>query len=418
MIGAHSVNFAGYDLSCYVDTVDINHGRDDTTNQPDASSATITLDLEDFPLPDYVEVGGSVTVSTMFDSWASTRFVGRITDIALGWDDAGEDTPNAGIGQIVATGILSEIGRRVVGDAPFPQELDGARVTRVMNLANISLDPLYSDPGTVEILPRDIDATDALSVASEAATSGMGVLWQTKDGEVRYADAQHRKNIPASIVLDACDVLVTPTWSRTIQGLINKVSLGWGVAAEGASDQPRVYAQDDDSIFNFGVYDFSVSTVIANEDDAKAQALFLVTLNSRPVWIMTDLPVDMAGLDLAQTQAVLDLDMHALVILTGLPVIAQHGDTTANLWVEGWQEHLEAGVHELTLTVSGYCRTAPPPTWDEMQPAQTWDSMGEITWNDIACLGPPLPIGRWADVPASYRWDLVPPSGTWDTWKW
>ena len=36
---------------------------------------------------------------------------------------------------------------------------------------------------------------------------------------------------------------------------------------------------------------------------------------------------------------------------------------------------LAYGVHEIELSVSGYCRTAPPPTWDTLNPGWTWDTL-------------------------------------------
>jgi hypothetical protein len=39
-----------------------------------------------------------------------------------------------------------------------------------------------------------------------------------------------------------------------------------------------------------------------------------------------------------------------------------------------------------------------------------------LTWDDAACLGPPIAYGRWTDQPASLRWDQLDPAETWDTY--
>ena len=80
-------------------------------------------------------------------------------------------------------------------------------------------------------------------------------------------------------------------------------------------------------------------------------------------------------------------------------------------------EDLAYGVHDLELDVSGYCRTSPPPRWDDLPASYKWDDLTDLTWDDAACLGPPTQTGRWADVPASLRWDQVPASVTWDTYS-
>ena len=369
--GTHAVIVAGVELSCLVDAVSIVHGRDDTGSQPQASSATIdiTVTPED-PLPAGVDVGASLVVTTTTPGGVSTRFVGLITDVALGWDDAGEDTPDAGVGQLVAVGPLGDLGRRVVGDVPWPLELDGARVSRVMAAAGVTLDPLTSDPGTVKILPRDVDATAALEAAHAAAVDASGVLWQTRAGEIRYADSSHRRGIPSTLTLDACDLLVTPTWRRNLEGLVNRVSIAYGLAPEGG-EQPVFDEESPDSINRWGRYGYSTTTTLAELVDAESVGRLLLARNGSPVWVMAALPVDVTGLDAARYDALLGLDVHSLVSLTGLPSLGT-APTSSALWVEGYKETLTYGGHELELTVSGYCRTVPAPRWDDADPEWTW----------------------------------------------
>lgn len=422
MPGLHTVTVtppggATVDLSCWVDEVAIAHGRDDAGSQPDASTATVgfTVTPADGPLPAAVEIGSTVRVTTTTTT-AHVRFEGRITDVALGWDDAGPATPDAGTGQLIAAGVLADLGRRVVGDTPWPAELDGARVARVMAAAGVTLDPAYSDPGTVQLVARDVDSQPALDVAQAAAQSASGVLWQTRDGLVRYADAMHRKGIQPALTLDSCDLLVTPTWRRTLQGLTNEVSIGYGTAPEGG-EQPRYTASNPTSSARYGRYGYTTTTELAALADATALGQLLLVRNATPVWVMAALPVDTDGLDPDRYDALLGLDMHSLVTLTGLPAIGT-APTTATLWVEGWRETLTHDGHEVELVVSGYCRTAPAPRWDDVDPAHTWDTLqpAGITWDEATCIGPPANLGRWNDQPASLRWDQVPAATTWDTY--
>jgi hypothetical protein len=407
---------ASADLSCLVDEVGIVHGRDDTTGQPNASAATIDFTATpDDPLPAVVDVGAVVVVNTTTEQGSATRFTGRVTDVVLGWDDAGTDTPSAGVGQITCVGMLADLARRVVGDNPWPVEKDGVRVARIADLAGIPLDPRWSDPGTVNLVPRDVDRTDALSVIHDAAESAGGMLWQTRAGDIRYADADHRRGAAPSLDLDACDVLVTPSWVRNLDGLVNAVSIGYGVEPEGGGDQPRYVAEDATSIARFGRYAISPTTELAALADATAMGQLLLVRNSSPVWVMSSLPVDVGSLNADETEALLALDLHDLVRLTGMPAIGT-APTSSALWVEGWKERLAYGVHELELAISGYCRTSPPPRWDDLAPTWTWDTAPPaLTWNDATCLGPAADLGRWSDVPASKRWDDLGAT-QWDQW--
>lgn len=427
MIGTHVVTVwpitggPPVDISCLVDTVSIIHGRDDSAGQPNASTVTLGLsfDTRETDLPAAVEIGAGIQVTTTPPGAAapSVRFGGgAITDVVIGWDDMGDDTPNAAVVQLIAAGPLAALGSRVVGAEPFPEELDGARVARVLALAGVVLDPNTSDPGTVQILPRDIDSQPALAVVQDVAASASGMVWETRAGDVRYADAEHRRNVAPSLTLDACDVLVTPTWRRDTTGLINAVSIGYGDAGEGG-EQPRYVASRPESQARYGYRGFTAATVLAALADAQAMGNLLLTRNVVPVWILSELPVDVGGLGADETAALLGLDLHDLLALTGLPIVGALPSTTS-LWIEGWAENLADGVHEISLFVSGFCRTSPPPRWDDLSPDLTWDTVSAaLTWDDATCLGPMPSLGRWADVPASLRWDAVPAATTWDTWK-
>jgi hypothetical protein len=403
------------DLSCLIDEVAIVHGRDSASGQPEASSATIDLTITpEAPLPTLVDIGAVLVINTTTPDGAYTRFTGRVTDLVLAWDDAGEDTPYTGVGQLVAVSLLADLARRVVGDTPWAQELDGARVARILDLAGEPLDPRWSDAGTVQILARDVDSQPALDVATGVAESAGGMLWQARAGDVRYADAEHRRGIAPSLVLDACDILVTPQWRRDLEGMVNEVSIGYGVTPDGG-EQPRYLASSPDSITRFGRYEYSIETELAALVDAQRMGELVLVRNASPVWILSALPVSLADLDATETAQVLGLEMHALIQITGFPAIG-NAPTITSLWVEGWRERLAYGVHELELFVSGYCRTAPPPRWNDLSPATLWDTVGTLTWNDAACLGPMPPSGIWDAVPASTRWDYVDPALTWNTY--
>ena len=431
MIGQHVVKVWGSDLvaptgpgtdiSCLVDEVSIRHGRQDATTQAEPSSVTVDFTVgPGAPLPDVVDIGAWLVVTTTVSGTTHTRFTGRLTDIALGWDDAGENTPDAGVGQMVAVSVLADYARRIVGDEPFPQELDGARVARVFALAGLVLDPATSDPGVLEVIPRDVDTRAALEVAEATARSAGGLIWETTDGQIRYADSEHRRGADVDLDLDACDILVTPTWNRNLSGMVNEISLGYGVAtpADGdtpAQEAPRIRAVNADSQRLWGRYEYSVTTELARESDATAMASLILTQNGSPVWMLNALPVDVFGLDATQTAALLGLDVHSLVRVTGLPA---NGSTPTSVaaWVEGWNERLAWGVHDMDITVSDYCRTAPPARWDDLDPATTWNATpATTTWDSIACTGGPVTdLGRWDDVAATTRWDQVPASVDWD----
>jgi hypothetical protein len=405
-VGTHRATFGTSDVSCEVLEATVRHGRDNPVDQPAASSATIGLPVA---LPPGVDVGTAVTLDTETapGTWVR-RFTGKVTDLSASWE-GGDVRP---VSAVLAVGPLADLGRSVVGDAPFPQELDGARAARILALAGATTGRV--DPGTVQLLPRDVDARAALELLTAVAEDGAGILWETRTGQVSYSDALARHGVPVTVLLDACDVLLAPTWSRTVAGLVNDVTIRYGPTPDGG-EQPSYTANRPDSVAAFGRFAYSTTTELAALADVTDRAQLLLVRGGLPVWNMPELPVNVADLDPARTAALLALDVGGLLGLTGLP--AGSPATSVNLWVEGWTEHLAHGVHDLVLAVSAYCRTAPPPLWNNIDPAVTWDTVGTMTWNDATCMGPLPSAGRWADVPASLRWDEIAPAVTWDTWS-
>lgn len=418
MIGEHTVTIGGQDVTCFLDELAISHGRGDTTSQPDPSAATLNLswDTREDTLPSVVDVGAQVIITTTLPSGSvRPRFHGRITDVAFGWDDAGEATPYTDQAQLSAVQTLADLGRRVVGAESWPQENDAQRVARIASLAGMPLDLMTSDPGTVAIRPRDVDKQDALALAREVATDARGWLWMGTGGDLRYSDANHRANVAVAITLDACDVLVTPTWLRNLDGIVNDVTIGYGAA----SPQAEFTATNPDSIAKWERYAYKAQTQLATLDDATAIGTLLMRRNYQPAWVLSAIPVDVAALNEADTDTLLSLDMSDLVHLTGLPTIGS-APLDVYLWVEGWSETLTYGGHELLLILSDYCRTSRPVRWDDPG-STTWDTIPQAatrTWDSALCLGGPLGpgVGRWDDTPSALRWDQVAASVTWDTW--
>jgi hypothetical protein len=288
----------------------------------------------------------------------SDRFIGDITDIAIGWDDAGQDTPEAGVAQIIAVGPLANIGRTTVKpevDPWFEAKQDGLRIAEICAFYGIPL--AGYDPGRFLVVPMRIEPDQILTGLHETADAAGGVIWATRSGDTRYADSHHRYGAPVELVLDACDILVTPTLRRSLAGLANRVRLTYGV--EGAQ---AVYWDDDPaSIAAYGLYAYAATVLLVHLPDVVAAVDELLLLNAHPAWMLDALPVAVADLDIADTTTLLGLEMHSRIQVGGLPATGAT-PTTVDVFLEGWTERLAWGVYQLDLSVSDYSRTVPTGT--------------------------------------------------------
>jgi len=400
-------------LSCEIVTATIHHGRSDPDVQPEASSVTGEFRVSAYDEDRLANLVFGADCAVWVWVWdpmpfQRMRFRGTLTDIRLGWE-----SPDMIAGQFVAVSDLAIMGRRIIGDEPWPQETDGARAWRAINLAGVRTVQAQSDPGTVQVLARDVDAQPALDVAGDAALAGAGYLWNDRSGSVLYADAEHRRNAPVAVELDACELPLSVEWDQNMDGLVNDARVRWGIAPDGG-DQPEVHVSNQASIDALGLFGASLSTTLATVQDAQARAGYIVARQAQPVWgfVGETFQLDTRLLDAPTITALLDLEVGSLIRVTGLPAGSPY--TSALLWVEGWVETITGSSWELALATSDYCRSAGTVRWDETDPAVTWDNIGTQAWDTATCLPPRPSTGRWNDVPASLRWDLA--SGTWDTW--
>lgn len=372
---------APVDVTCLVDTLTIQHGRNGTASQPEASALTVDLSLDtaEDGLPRGLDIGAVLTVFLYTPGHAPfTRFTGPITDFAYGWDDRGEDTPASLVAQVIATGPLAELGRRVL---PGPwgafEELDGARVALILSQAPVPVGS--TDPGTVLLVPLTFPTATMGELAYPAATSGRGVIWQDRDGLIHYADADHRRSTPLALTLDSCDLLVTPQWLRNTEGLANSVTVTYGPTG---GDRP-VYADENTaSQSRYGFNDYAVDTQLSRAIDAEVYGDFVLSRNADPAWQLDRLPIATADLDSPTTLTVLALEIHSLIQVLLPP--AGEAPTAAAVFVEGWEETISAGVWEFVLSVSDVSRSVPGTNWDEVDPALRWDDVDPaLTWDSI-----------------------------------
>lgn len=404
-----------HEVECNSLSAIVHHGRDDASTQPLAS--TLTLELVG-DLPAAAVMGASVALGARVigETLTYLRFSGEITDIGIGWDSV--DVPRP---RIIATGDLGRMGRRMVGDVPWPAELDGDRVNRILGLAGFPPFPsTLSDRGTVQVLARDVDRRSALELAQETAGDGMGMVWQDRSGRILYADAIHRRGSVVTYEFNACDIGIGLDWQLSPEGLTNEVFLGYGPVPDGG-EQAVIHGLDQGSIDERGTYAERISTQLATAGDAQRRVDELIARQADPAWVLGGLEVNLAALTPEETLGVIGLEVHSLVSVTGLP--AGSPATSALLWVEGWRETIEAledGTISwiLAYATSDYCRTAAPPRWDDLPADATWDAIDPArTWNGAVCMPPVASRGRWDDVAASLRWATIqPPTTAWDNW--
>lgn len=377
----------------------IHWGRDRVDEQPSGATASVTVLDPAGTLARAAAVLEPVDVYVIAQGVERRRFAGTVVDCTVD-HEAGETT-------VVASDELARLARTYVGDEPWPAELDGDRVTRILELAGVDMAgagpwsalvgswsaqaetwremraPLV-DSGTVTVTARDVDRRGVLELIQDVAGDAWGVVFTDRAGLVNYRDAAHRpsateRTLPAGVFDTGA------TFTRGTAGMANRVRYSYG----DADPQPVVTLEDAESIARFGVFDHQRSTQLLLLSDAETLARRVLSVRREPRWSAPALLFDTVSLDAdaddpADIAWLLDAGCQSCFAVTGIAPPDPSAGGSASLVVEGGTDTLEGGRLVVEFACSSLRLSAPPLTWAGIDPAVRWlDIPPDIAWLDM-----------------------------------
>lgn len=347
---------------------------------------------------------------------ARWRFLGRVTDA-----DSIPGTPRRPpVVRLVAVGPQANTGAKI-GAAPWAAQLDGPRASAIL-AALVAIEPPSDefvavgavDPGAVQVLAQDIDATPARQLLEDLAADSGGELVELRDGTLVWHDANHRRGAVPVVELWAANIMAAPAWRKQLTGLVNDVTLGYGAA----SPQATVEVVDTVAADAVGRFDATRATQLATSAAASSRATDLVGRWGRPRWRLEAFTVDLIRtIDPARAAKLLGLTFGQLLAVDGLPA-ADGTASVARLWVEGATESISRQAWRLQLHASDYGLTGPAPLWADVPTGVTWaDVDPSLSWLGAVGWWPgDASAGRWVDVAADLTWADTDPATTWATY--
>jgi hypothetical protein len=250
------------------------------------------------------------------------HFAGTISDVeAVLAPDGGT------INRVVAVSSgLGAMAKRIIGDVPWLTERDGQRIENILDAAAIPKGLI--DTGTVSFMARDVDAQDALDLASTYAAQAFGYLVDGRDGRVGYQDAGYRNpSVDVPIEVPCRYLLSEPVAAQRAAALVNRVRIRWG-----SDPQPEYTAQDTDSIDEYGLYEQSLTTELAAQADAEHIANQIVSLYSQPRWGTEVVTSALHTIPEAAARQIAGLPVSSYLNVTGGP---QPLSDPWQVWLEG-----------------------------------------------------------------------------------
>ena len=405
VIFAGSVEYADETVS----SISISLGRRDIYEQALPGIANIELWTDADTALD-VELSDSVNIQIQDSNGDYQQIYGGIiSDLEVTLDQYG-DLGSIAKYRITAVGPLASLQKRLVGALGYAKEFDGTRVYNILSEAFLTswnevaptlrwmdvpntatwenfdgtgqslVDELavnVAQPGDFELIAYNDGASDALTLAQNAAQSARGFLYESTDGDIHY-DTYSSRTGYTPITLTADDLLANglrqaAQWSE----IVNDITVTY-------KNNDVVTAADANSQFIYGQLSGSRSTQLHNEVDAQDQADAFLESRAYPRTYPEDLtiPLHSPTVSDATRDALIDLRVSRAVFTDDLPVVF---GTTFNGFVEGIKWNLTRYTADMTLVCSAQSETYPHQIWLQIAPTVTWAGYTPNTtrWMDL-----------------------------------
>lgn len=382
----------------------ISSGRTNIYQQPLAGYASFEIINFDETYVD-LHVNDQVTIQVKDSTGAYVNvFGGYITDIEQVVSKGGSITVTQNY-QVTALGALSKLPKALT-DGVLSKDFDGNQIYSILSgllyddwngvapsvtwsgynatttwadAENIGLGTI-DQPGDYELQARSSSTTDAYSLVSYLATSGLGYIYENASGQICYADSTHRNTYLSTngyIDLSANDAIAAGIRTITrIGDLRNKVTIIY-------KNNQQQSAQDNTSIALYGEQGWVLNTALENLADAASQATFYLGIRGYPQSIFDSITFELTNPELTDTDrdALLNVFMGLPINLTDLPANMQNG--TFQGFVEGWTFKTGYNKLSVTLNVSPLAFSLQASRWNSVGAAETWNTLNtSLEWLD------------------------------------
>ena len=396
----------GDDVYTTVTSVSFASGRTDIDRQCTAGYCRVEIINTD-NTPFTINVTEPITLELKNSTGAYvTVFGGEVSDFNVGVrspEDAGYITT----GTILGIGSLARLVKAIY-NATLAEGLDGAQIATILgaalNLSWAEVTPTltwatYPATQTWETAESYIGEVDSgfytmiglaanpsaksQSLVDQIANSALGQIYEEKDGDVSYADADHRSNYLAANGFTNIDgAYATPTsissttqTARLRNSLIYRYATGYG----------STYSiSDADSIASYGLFERSFDSNIKNLADITDIASRELKLRANPRASLGAITfrLDNPDIPTAMLDSLIGVFFGQPMLITNLPSNLLGGQFDG--FVENVALRATPSFTEMTLYISATDFSLSTTQWETVLPASLdWDGVNAIlTWTN------------------------------------
>jgi hypothetical protein len=396
----------GDDVYTSVTSVSFASGRLDIDRQATAGYCQVEIINTDNS-PFTINVTEPITLELKNGSGTYvTVFGGEVSDFNIGVRSP-EETGYITTGKILGIGSLAKLTKTVYNTA-LAEGLDGAQIAAILGSAlNLTWNEV-TPTVTWDTYPATVTWNDAESYIGEVdsgfytmialaasasaksqtlvdqiSQSALGQIYEEKDGNVSYADADHRSNLLSSNGYTFLDgAYATPTsissttqTSRIRNSLIYRYSTGYASTYS---------TSDTDSIAAYGLFERSFDSNIKNLVDITEIATRELNLRRVPKASLGAITfrLDNPDMPTALLDSLIAVYFGQPMLINNLPSNLLGG--TFDGFVENVALRATPSFTEITLYISATEFSLSTTQWDTVVPSTiTWATTnGTLTWNN------------------------------------
>jgi hypothetical protein len=396
----------GDDVYTTVTSVSFASGRLDIDRQCTAGYCRVEI-INDNNAPFTINVTEPITLELKNGSGTYvTVFGGEVSDFNIGVRSP-EESGYVTTGTILGIGSLARLTKAVYNTA-LAEGLDGAQIAAILggalNLNWNEVTPTVTwdtypatttwneaetyigevDSGFYTMIALAANATaKSQTLVDQIANSALGQIYEEKDGDVSYADADHRSNTLSAngyTFLDGAyatpsSITSTTQIARIRNSLIYRYATGYGSTYS---------TSDPDSIAAYGLFERSVDSNIKNLADITDIANRELNLRRVPKGSLGAITFRLDNPDIGNTMldALIGVYFGQPMLISNLPSNLLGG--TFEGFVENVALRATPSFVEITLYISATEFSLSTTQWDTVIPASLdWTGVnGTLIWNN------------------------------------
>jgi hypothetical protein len=379
-------------------------GRDDIYTQPNPSYMQCTIvALAGQTFPFAINDSLSLQVKNSSGTYVNL-FGGDITDITV---EVGATGSIANVIQytVLAMGSLVKLAKEIYNDA-ISQDEDGNQIYDLLSSVllgawndvpaastwagysatetwatafNIGLGEI-DQPGLYTMENRDASPDTVYNIASLIANSAFGYIYEDNEGNIGYADADHRQTYLIAngyVDLSANHALGSGLRTTTKAADIrNDIFINYG-----NNFGSQKTATSASSIALYGYKSESINSVIHSAVDAQEVADRYISLRAFPQAIFDSItfPITNSQIDNSDRDNLLGIFMGMPLNIADLPTQISNGEFSG--YVEGWRWSTRFNELFLTINLSPVSFSQVAMRWNSVPIGETWNTLSNtLTW--------------------------------------